>query len=69
MKWILFIIVTSSYSGDVPASVDHITFNTQAGCEQMKAQLEKQSRGLTKLAAPIIDARCVPVNDAEQVGQ
>ena len=72
MKWILFLVFTMSHQNDgrTPIAVDHIVFNTQAACEEMKNKIENKpkSGGLigtlnSALNGPIIDARCESVND------
>lgn len=79
MKFILLIIVTMSQQNDgrTPVAVDHMTFNTQAACEQYRATLGKAPKrdggGLMGavnalngvINAPTIDARpCEAVNDS-----
>ena len=79
MKWILFIVLTMSQQNDghTPVAVDHMQFNTQAACEQMKTKLESdggKSQGKSgfmgavnaingALNGPIINARCESVDD------
>lgn len=78
MKFILILIVTMSHQNDghTPVAVDHMTFSTQAACEQMKTKIESapqsaKAGGLMgavnaingALNGPIINARCESVDD------
>jgi hypothetical protein len=78
MKWILFIVLTTSHqnTGATPVAVDHMTFNTERACEEMKAKIEKQpaaGKGFmgavgainNTLNGPIINARCESVDDSQ----
>lgn len=67
MKWILFIVLTMSHQNDgrTPIAVDHIEFKTREACAEMKIQIENRPAKsfVDSLNGPIIDARCIPVDD------